>query len=388
MVDTFRKGFREVFGMPWNTRSVMDQRLEFVRLALLDGSNRRELCRRFGINPGTGYKWLERHVSGESCCDRSRRPHTSPAQSPAAVEAAVLEVRERHPAWGARKIHAVLLGKHSDVPCPSTIHAILRRHHRIVPPFGGSRATGRFEREDPNQLWQMDFKGWSRLGYGMALHPLTVIDDHSRYCLCIAALAGETGATVKPALEQVFRIHGLPLALYTDNGKPWGDSQNMQWSRFGIWLLKLGVELIHSRPYHPQGRGKNERFHRSLGDEVLAFRPLHDLAEAQRAFDRWRHVYNHERPHGGLDHKTPASRYRVSLRPMPRKLPEPEYGEGDIVRRISSTKGYIAFKGRNWKVPEAFCGETLVIRPKATDGQYGVFFASHPIRHIDLTEPK
>lgn len=366
----------------------MDQRLEFVRLALLDGSNRRELCRRFGISPGTGYKWLERHVSGESCCDRSRRPHTSPAQSPAAVEAAVLEVRERHPAWGARKIHAVLSDKHSDVPCPSTIHAILRRHHRIVPPLGGSRATGRFEREEPNQLWQMDFKGWSRLGNGMALHPLTVIDDHSRYCLCIAALAGETGATVKPALEQVFRIHGLPLALYTDNGKPWGDSQNMQWSRFGIWLLKLGVELIHSRPYHPQGRGKNERFHRSLGDEVLALRPLHDLAEAQRAFDRWRHVYNHERPHGGLDHKIPASRYQVSPRPMPRKLPEPEYAEGDIVRRISSTKGYIAFKGRSWKVPKAFCGETLVIRPKATDGQYTVFFASHPIRDINLTEPK
>ena len=374
--------------MSWDTRPVMDQRLEFVSLARLDGSNRRELCRRFGISPGTGYKWLERHVSGEGCADRSRRPHASPGRSPAAVEAAVLAVRDQHPAWGARKIHAVLSGKLSGLPCASTIHAVLHRHDRIVPPPGGARATGRFERQEPNELWQMDFKGWSRLGNGTALHPLTVIDDHSRYCLCIEALANETGGAVSPVLEQAFRIHGLPLAFYADNGKPWGDSQNMHWSKFGVWLLKLGVELIHSRPYHPQGRGKNERFHRTLKCEVLDLNALHDHQAAQQAFDAWRHIYNHDQPHGGLNHKVPASRYRASSRAMPRKIPEPEYGPDEIVRHVPPSDGHVAFKGRHWNVPAAFCGESLAIRPKAADGHYAIFFASHHIRDIDLTKPK
>ena len=83
----------------------MDQRREFVRLAKQEGANRRELCRRFGIHPDTGYKWLARWVGGDrDLCDRSRRPHSSPARSDATMEALVLKVRDAHPAWGARKI--------------------------------------------------------------------------------------------------------------------------------------------------------------------------------------------------------------------------------------------------------------------------------------------
>jgi putative transposase len=374
--------------MGWDTRSVMDQRLEFVRVALLEGSNRRELCRRFGISPQTGYKWLERFQAGEvSCADHSRRPHVSPRRSAQALEASVLAVRDQHPAWGARKIHAVLAESGTAMPVPSTVHAILRRHDRIIPPPGGRLATGRFERAAANELWQMDFKGWSRLGNGQALHPLTVVDDHSRFSPCIEALADETGASVKSVLERVFRSHGLPLAFYADNGKPWGDIKNLHWTRFSVWLLKLGIELIHSTPYRPQGRGKNERFHLTLKREVLDLRPLHDHAAAQRAFDAWRHVYNHQRPHDALDLKTPASRYQMSPRPMPHKLPEPDYGDGEIVRQVSNA-GHIAFKGKRWRVPKAFRGERLVIRPTLDDGCFTIFFASHPITKIDLTSSK
>ncbi len=375
--------------MPWKEVSAMDQRREFVRLAVLEGANRRELCRRFEISPQTGYKWLRRFAGGDvECADRSRRPLSSPSRSSRATEAAVLDVRDAHPAWGARKIAAWLEVRGHKVPAPSTVHAILVRHDRITAPPGGDKAALRFEAEAPNALWQMDFKGWTRLGNGAQLHPLTVIDDHSRFVPCLEACADQTRVTVTDRLTDVFRIHGLPAAIFTDNGKPWGDSQGTAWTKFAVWLAKLGVKLIHSRPYHPQSRGKNERFHRTLDDEVLALRPLGTLSQAQRAFDRWRHVYNHERPHGALEHNVPASRYSPSPRPMPDRLPEPQYPNDDIVRTVSRPNGYINFKGQTWKVPKAFAGERVAIRPINVDGQFGVFFASHHIKTIDLTHNK
>ena len=366
----------------------MEQKLEFLRLAGLEGSNRRELCRRFKISPQTGYKWLARVAKGEGCEEQSRRPLNSPALTSPDIEAAVLKVRDEHPAWGARKIAAVLEREQSVVPATSTIHAILTRHERIVPPRGGGHAKIRFERQEANELWQMDFKGRSRLSNGSQLHPLTIVDDHSRFALCIAACGDETGKTVKSQLESVFRLYGLPQAFFVDNGTPWGDAQGAAWTKFGVWLLKLGINLIHARPYHPQSRGKNERFHRSMDDEVFAMRPLRDHADAQRAFDHWRNVYNFERPHEGLGFVTPSQRYRASPRSVPAKLPQIVYGQGDIVRHISTTKGYIVFKGHNWKVPEAFCGEHLAIRPQAKDGQFGVYFGANHIRTIDLNTKK
>ena len=374
--------------MPWKQVSAMDQREEFVRLALLEGANRRELCRRFGISAEAGYKWLRRFNAGEDggFADRSRRPLTSPLRTASDVEQRILAVRAEHPAWGARKIKAVLERDGHGMPACSTVHQVLKRHGLILPEPSGEPARLRFEAEAPNDLWQMDFKGHSRLGDGSRLHPLTVIDDHSRYVPCLKALGGETGVEVKAALTRVFEVHGLPLRIFTDNGNPWGGSQGNRWTKFRVWLLKLGVEIIHSRPYHPQSRGKNERFHRSMDEEVMSLRPLATMADAQKAFDHWRQVYNHQRPHAALGLKVPASRYRPSPRAMPRKLAEPLYEEGTLTRKVSPTKGYISFKARHWKVPDAFYGERLAIRPLGKDGHYGVFFASHLITSINLTE--
>jgi hypothetical protein len=234
----------------------------------------------------------------------------------------------------------------------------------------------------------MDFKGWVRLGDGTQCHPLTVIDDHARFALCLSACSNQTGATVRSRLENTFRVYGLPDAFFVDNGTPWGDPSGERWTRLEVWLLKLGVGLIHSRPYHPQSRGKNERFHRTLAAEVFDLNPLNNLLEVQKAFDRWREVYNFERPHEALGQKVPGDRYRPSSKPLPGKPAEPVYDEGEIVRRVSTTKTYVSFKGRLWKVPQAFRGERVAIRPTNIDGHYRVFFASHPIADIDLTKPK
>jgi transposase InsO family protein len=371
--------------MPWRKVSIMDQRREFVELAMREGANRRELCRRFEIHPDTGYKWLGRWTADGELADRTRRPHSSPMRTERTIEDCILAVRDAHPAWGARKIRRCLEREGIQVPAPSTVHEILRRHSRIVAPPGGAAAQLRFEKTAPNLLWQMDFKGWVALSDGSRCHPLTVLDDHSRYNLCLEACADERGSTVQQRLARTFRRCGLPEAFFVDNGGPWGDSSGQRWTRLGVWLLKLGIAVLHSRPYHPQSRGKNERFHRTLNAEVFALKRLRDFAEVQRAFDAWRMVYNFERPHQALDQAVPASRYRPSLRSMPDRLPQIEYDEHELVRSVPASKDYVSFKGRLWKVPKAFRGERVAIRPLTTDGRYGIFFGAHQIANIDLT---
>ena len=371
--------------MPWREVSKMQQRREFVELAMQEGMNRRELCRRFGIHPSTAYKWLCRWTTERELADRSRRPCTSPRQTEGEVEVAVLAVRDAHPAWGARKIVRCLERERMQAPARSTVHTILQRNGRVVPPPDAPIASRRFEKPAPNQLWQMDFKGHVALAGGGRCHPLTVVDDHSRYNVCLEACADEQGRTVQQRLEPTFRRYGLPDAFFVDNGGPWGDSSGQHWTRLTVWLLKLGVAVLHSRPYHPHSRGKNERFHRTLKAELFALKRYRDLAEVQRAFEAWRTIYNLERPHEALGQEVPASRYRPSPRAMPERLPEADYDEGEIVRRVPTSNDYVAFKGRHWKVPQAFRGERVAIRPLNADGRYGVFFGAHQIASIDLT---
>jgi transposase InsO family protein len=371
--------------MPWHEVSIMEQRREFVELAMQEGANRRELCRRFGIHPDTGYKWLGRFVADGELADRSRRPHSSPERTDRLIEDRIVTIRDDHPAWGARKIARCLERENVERPALSTIHEILCRHGRIVPPAGGPAAHQRFEMPAANLLWQMDFKGHMALADGSRCHPLTMVDDHSRYALCLKACANEQSRTVQGHLEATLRRYGMPDAIFVDNGSPWGDAGGQRWTRLSVWLLKLGITVLHSRPYHPQSRGKNERFHRTLQDEVFALKRFRDLDQVQRAFDHWRNVYNLERPHEALGQEVPVSRYSPSLRSMPDRLPAVHYDSRDTVRSVSTTKAYVHFKGRPWKVPQAFCGERLAIRPLTTDGRYGVFFAAHHIATIDLT---
>jgi transposase InsO family protein len=219
----------------------MDQRREFVRLSLQEGVNRRELCRRFGIAPSVGYKWLARHAAGDvELADRSRRPRESPGRCAAGIEALVIGVRDAHPAWGARKIASFLTREGHASPAFSTVHQILRRNGRVDPPAGKpGEPYRRFEMEAPNLIWQMDFKGHAPLGDGRSCHPLTVIDDHSRYALCLAACADEQGQTVKTHLEAAFRVYGLPEGDCQEScvrGHSDADGGRIWQSRKRLWI--------------------------------------------------------------------------------------------------------------------------------------------------------
>ena len=372
--------------MPWSEVSVMDLRLEFVMLAEQPGANVSALCRRFGISRKTGYKWLSRAGSGPAALsDRSRRPRSSPRRTPKGMEASVLAVRSDHPCWGGRKIARRLadLGE-TDVPAPSTVTAILRRHGVALGQAGTPATFQRFERLRPNELWQMDFKGHFALAQGRC-HPLTVLDDCSRFNLCLAACGNEQGETVQGHLRAAFRRYGLPEWIIVDNGSPWGDGPNTPYTPLGVWFLRLGIGLSHSRPYHPQTLGKDERFHRTLKAELLGGPPFGDLGHCQRAFDRWRIVYNCERPHQALDLDVPAARFRPSPRPFPEALPPIEYAPEHQVRRVQD-KGRISFKGKIFKLPKAFAGYPVGLVPTTHDGTWKVIFASRQIAQLDMRD--
>jgi transposase InsO family protein len=369
----------------------MSQRHEFVLLANKPGCNFRELCRRFGIAAKTGYKWKARFAaSGVSGLeDRSRRPHTSPRLTAVPVTEAVIALRHKEPTWGGRKLRRRLRElKQPEVPAASTCTEILRRNGLLGPRHGQCGPFQRFERAYPNELWQMDFKGDFGTQSGARCYPLTVLDDHSRFNLALEACGDQTRATVQSALTSAFQVYGLPESILCDNGPPWGASEPVcPYTGLGVWLLRLGIAVKHGRPYHPQTQGKDERFHRTLGADLLDRHTWSDLQHCAREFPGYRYRYNCTRPHDSLNGDTPASHYQPSPRALPEAVPTPEYPGSDVVKRVQ-LKGTVRFQKRWWYVGRAFGGLPIGLRPSAqADGQWLVFFGLHQLGAIDLTQP-
>lgn len=375
--------------MPWKEVSTLSQRKEFIVLAQQPGRNVRALCRAFAISPKTGYKWLARYAAeGESGLQaRSRRPQQMPQRTAARLEHAILQLRAARPAWGGRKLHARLQALGSPaVPAPSTITAILRRHGCLTPAARTPVAWQRFEHATPNALWQMDFKGHFALGAGRC-HPLTILDDCSRFALCLQACANEQTATVQAHLRTTFRRYGLPLRLLIDNGAPWGDRAGNPFTPLTVWCIRLGIGISHARPAHPQTLGKDERFHRTLKTELLHQRQFQTLAHCQHHFDHWRNQYNLERPHEALALTVPATRSQPSPRPFPETLPPIEYGATDIVRKVQA-QGVVSYRGRVFRVSKAFRGYPVALRPTPHDGLWRIYFCHQHVADLDLQQPE
>jgi transposase InsO family protein len=374
--------------MPWLEVSTMSSRQEFVLLCVQPGANMARLCRRFGISRKTGYKWRTRFLSGgaQALSDHSRRPHRSPARTRASVEKAIVRLRkQRH--WGGRKLQSRLaaLG-HRDLPAISTISGILKRCGLIdVKLSEQHRSLQRFERAAPNELWQMDFKGHFAMRQGRC-HPLTVLDDHSRYALALRACADERAQTVMQQLTTTFRRYGLPEWMLMDNGPPWGaPHEQIRLTALAIWLIRLGIRITHGRAYHPQTQGKDERFHRTLNTELIQRHAFRDLQQCQRHFDRWRDIYNLERPHEGIRMQVPAQRYQPSTRSFPKRLPAIQYDAGERVRKVQNN-GEVSFQGRSVRLSQALHGAPVAFRPTTQEGIWQVYFCHQQIAVINLRE--
>jgi transposase InsO family protein len=342
-----------------------------------------ELCRRFGISRKCGYKWLARAQAGDArFADRSRRPLASPTQTGAEIEAHVLALREGQSAWGGRKIAHILLRDHSLKVAPSTVTAILHRHGLISAAASeAAQPWQRFAHEAPNALWQIDFKGHFPVA-DRRCHPLTVLDDHSRYNILLAACDNERGETVVGHLTTAFRRYGLPCRINADNGAPWGNQGHPYLSQVAVWLVRLGISVSFSRPLHPQTNGKEERFHKSLKAEVLKGRDFKSFAEVAESFAGWRPVYNSYRPHEALAMRTPDELYRVSPRAFPETLPAIDYAPSDQVRKVQDD-GSISFKGNTIHVGRALRGLPVALRSNPERDAFDIYLCHQRILKLE-----
>lgn len=364
--------------MPWKACTVMSERSELVKLAQSGVVSVAELSRRFGVSRKTVYKWLCRHEESgqEGLRDLSRRPQQTPGKTSEAMEEQIVVLRRKYPGWGSRKLRLVLLQQGvTDLPSASTITMILHRHGLI--------SASASEAREP---WQMDFKGHFALREGGRCHPLTMLDDHSRYCVALEACANEQGKTVRQSLVATFRKYGIPRRMLMDNGSPWGNCEGQPWTRLTVWLVRIGIRVCHGRAYHPQTQGKEERFHRSLKEELLQWHEFANLASCAEKFAPWRAEYNQIRPHMALNWAVPSSRYQASVRSYPEKLPKLEYLSGDEVRKVQNG-GWIHLRSREWRLPKAFKGESVGIRPSGQDGISEVWYAGQRLGILREQEP-
>lgn len=368
--------------MPWKEITKMASKQEFVQLALKKESSFSELCQRFKISRKTGYKLINRFqlegIAGLE--EKARIPRISPNKTCSSIEEQVIQLRHQKPYWGARKIRAFLVEKNiKKVPAKSTVHDILNRNHLILEEDSLHCAkTHRFEHEDPNDLWQVDFKGMVQMHQG-SCHPLTLLDDHSRYAIGVKACSNERSETVKEHFIRVFEEHGLPWRMNFDNGPPWGSSHAnrcYKYTELSTWLIRLGINISFSTPYHPQTNGKVERFHRTLKLELLRYYTFKNLQEAQHRFDLWRDEYNLERPHEAIGMKTPLSRYRPSTRQYSNTLSEIEYYPEDIIRKVNN-KGMVSYRGKPIFLSESLKGLPVAFRQ--TGDKITIYFCNQKL---------
>jgi len=370
--------------MPWNNlTNPTSQRADFLELLAQRNGSFTEACRRFRISRKTGYKWLGRATADQPhpLVDRSRRPHHCPRRTPSDIEAAILRIHDAY-GWGARKIHAYLAGR-PGLPGSRTIQEVLRRHDRVAA-RGPAAQVQRFERSTPNHLWQIDYKG-PLDGLPQRRYLLTVLDDHSRYLLALRLCPDQTMATAWTALWTLFGEAGLPEAILSDNGfGPRGASVGgLSWLE--ARLLRLRIESIHGRAYHPQTQGKVERLHGTLEQEVLPRldlqRPAAEVAEALR---EWRcEVYNKIRPHEALGNDPPASRWYQSERPRPVRLPPISYPAGMQTRKVMQ-RGEISWRGYELMVGSGLTGQYVGVSER--DNTVVLCYGPRVLRRISFDQ--
>src|ERR1700722_11140030 len=231
--------------MPWKVRTTMSLKQEFIQRVLEGRETFSSICLEFGISRTRGYEILNKfQLEGMKGLEPlSRAPHRTPNKTAPPVEEAILKVRHQYPTWGPRKIHSYLSKKgNKKLPVPSTIGEILKRHGCISEESSLKRQKLiRFERSEANELWQMDFKGHFQLGIQKTCYPLTILDDHSRFSLCLQACENERYFTVKNHLVAIFDQYGMPLQINVDNGRPWGNPCLAKHTSLTVWLMRLGI---------------------------------------------------------------------------------------------------------------------------------------------------
>lgn len=367
--------------MPWENRSVEEQRLIFAQEAQVT-QNFSALCREYGISRCTGYKWLERYERQEPLCDRSHARKFVGNKTDPETEQLILSVRHENPAWGGKKIRAVLLGRgYTDLPCVKTFNNILKRNGCIRPEDSLAHTPyKRFARAHCNELWQTDFKGEFKMLDGNYCYPLDILDDHSRFLIRIQPCSSTKNVVISTFL-QAFQTYGMPKAILSDNGAQFAGFRH-GFTQFEKWLMDLDILPIHGRIVHPQTQGKIERFHRTLKSELLNHRSFSDLADADVHLQCWREKYNTQRPHEALGMRTPAEVYVPSSRAYIDTIPKYEYGGQYHVVKVNSW-GYVRFAHWQIYLSETMRNEYIELRPNPHGDSFLACYRNFQIAEFD-----
>ena len=366
----------------------MEEKLRFVYDYERDEGTMFDLCVRYGISRETGYVWLRRYreqgARGLMELDRASRHH--PNQTAAEVERAVVELRGAHMRWGPRKLKRILERDQPGRawPASSTIGEIVKRAGLVVSAKKRRRTEPYTEplahAGEANRVWCADFKGWFKSRDGARIDPLTISDAWSRYLVrCQAAEKADT-ERVRAIFEAAFREYGLPEAIRTDNGAPFASCAVGGLSRLDVWWTRLGISHERIQAGHPEQNGRHERMHRTLKQEV---RVAAGWRQQQGELDRFRHDFNHVRPHEALQMQTPAAVYQPSPRPYPKRLPEIEYPDGMEVRPVRNC-GYFHWKKKNVFLTEVLRGERIGLLPLGGN-LFHVYFATRALAGFDAT---
>ena len=367
--------------MPWECRTVEDQRREFAQAAM-HCSNFSALCREFGIDRHTGYKWKERYAAQQPLSDRSRRPHTSPNRTPEDIELLVLAVRADNPGWGAKTIRDVLIQEgHKGIPCAKTVNNILNRYGCISPEESLKRQPfTRFEKDLCNQMWQVDFKGEFRMEDGQYCYPLDILDDHSRFAIRVAPHLS-TANVVIPVFVGAFQEFGLPDSILSDNGAQFAGFKK-GYTQFERWLMDLDILPIHGRIKHPQTQGKIERFHRTMKQELLNHTVMADIEDAKSKFCTWRDKYNYIRPHEALGMRRPGEVYVPSQRQYSESIAKYEYSGQYHVIKVNSW-GYVRFDKWQVYLSETMIDQYIEFRPSPDGETFVACYRNFKIAEFD-----
>jgi transposase InsO family protein len=366
--------------MPWSASSLMNERMIFIAACLLKQEPFSHVCARLGISRKTGYKWLHRYEAegGAGLADLGCRRHTQSHAIAPEIAARLLALRRARPTWGPRKLLARLAmdDAGTDWPAASTVGDLLRRHELTTPRPRRLAASGSkpalTPASAPNESWSMDFKGWFRTGDGVRCEPLTVADGFSRYLMACQAVPQVTDGYVRPVLLRLFRAHGLPRALRSDNGSPFASGRGLAGlTQLSVWLLTLDIWPDRIDPGRPDQNGRHERMHRVLHEDA-ADPPSATLAAQQSRLDAWRLDYNNVRPHEALGQRCPATLYVASPRAYPERVADWDYPADHVGTRVNG-KGYIKWRGAPVYLTEALA-EQQVALAQSDEGDWAVRF--------------
>ena len=373
---------REEAFVAWKVRDVVSQRIELVVRVINGGESIAKLSQEYGISRATAHTWLKRYRQENSFTalqDRSRAPHQVRNRTSRQVEQQVLELRAAE-RWSGRKIQEVLRRQGIQIGA-RTIDRILQRSGCIAEEDQQRPALKRYEREQPNQLWQMDFKGQYRSDSGDC-YPLSILDDHSRYAVGLYALTGTSWEPVRDCLIESFRRYGLPEQILMDHGTPWwGAHSGHGLSQLSVMLLKQDIRLAYSGIAHPQTQGKVERFHRTLSESLRHHGMPQQMQQWQPRLDQFRQIYNHVRPHEALALKVPRECYQPSPRTY-RAKPQPWSYPSDWTVTEINNQGSLSYGGQRFFVSRALGNEVVAIQRVAN--LLLVRFRRMYVREIDL----